>query len=454
MGIQQIFFLIVLILVAVLATRWYGRIIRNIRLGKDWQPQGSENQRWRQMLLIGLGQKKMFKNPLAALLHLAIYVAFLLTQIELIEILIDGIFGTHRVFATSLGGFYTFTIGTIEILSVLALVATIIFIWRRNIKKVARFQQVEMAGWPSWDANLILVGEIILIVGIFLMNGTDAVLQNHDAAHYPSTGFLPVSGFFGPLVFGNWDPNLLVFLERLGWWLHILTVFAFLLYLPTSKHLHILFAFPNTYYGRIEPKGKMTNMPEVMHEVQSMMGIGDPQASESTDEIPEFGAKDVFDLNWKNLMDAYTCTECGRCTAECPANLTGKKLSPRKVMMDVRDRLAEVGGKLASGNSKFISSENQKEKTKLKPSNFDDGQNLFDRISKEEIHACTTCNDCVEACPVSINPLDIILQMRRYEILTEGAGPSDWLPMFNSLENSGAVWQMNVDRDAWTAADA
>ncbi len=449
MGIAEIFFSIIFLVVVVLSMRLYGRIFANIRLGASWEVQGTAGQRWRQMVLMALGQRKMFKRFIPAFLHLSIYLAFVITQIELVEILIDGIFGTHRFFAPYLGAFYTFVVSTIELLSVLALIATLIFIWRRNVRKVNRFQQPEMKGWPSRDANLILLGEIVLIIGIFLMNGADTILQTHDPMSYPNTGSFLISGQLGPWFFNNWDPNVLVFVERLGWWLHVLTVFAFLLYLPISKHLHILFAFPNTYYGRIEPKGKMENMPAIMNEVKSMLGLTEPAEAPPADEIPTFGARDVFDLSWKNLLEAYTCTECGRCTSVCPANMTGKKLSPRKIMMDVRDRVSEVGNKLASGKIEYIDDQQKKENVKLKPTNFNDGANLFDRISREEIHACTTCNACVEACPILINPLDIILKMRRYEILTEGAGPGDWLPMFNSLENSGAVWQMNKERDAW-----
>ncbi len=449
MGIQQIIFVIVLIIVASMAVKLYRPIFRNISLGRSWNPETTSMQRWRQMLLVAFGQKKMFKRWIPAVLHLGIYVAFLFTQIELIEIIIDGVFGVHRFFVTHLGQLYTIIISTIEFLSLFALIATIAFLWRRNIKRVDRFTKKEMKGWPTRDANLILLGEIVLIIGILTMNGTDVVLQSEAPQHYAATGFLMISGWLGPAIFGGLDTDVLMGLERVGWWLHILTVFAFLLYLPFSKHLHILFAFPNTYFAKQQPTGKMENMPSVMQEVQNM--LNPPQGSQpAEEEIPEFGARDVFNLTWKNLMDAYTCTECGRCTAECPANITGKKLSPRKIMMDVRDRLEEVGKKLDSKNPAFITATEKDSPEGLSPKNFDDGRSLFDLISREEIHACTTCQACIEACPVLIDPLDIILQMRRYEILTEGSGPADWLPMFNSLENSGAVWQVNVDRTHWT----
>lgn len=369
-----------------------------------------------------------------AVLHLFIYVAFVITQVELIEIFVDGIFGTHRFFAPLLGGFYTFVISFIEVLSVLAFVATIVFLARRNLLKVPRFWKPEMKGWPFRDANLILLGEIILIAGIFCMNGGDKVLQTRDLEHYQPTGTFAVSSWLGPVLFGDWSDSAVVFIERFGWWLHILTVFGFLCYLPYSKHLHILLAFPNTWYAKLTPKGEMENMPEIQKEVRIMMGLEQPDPNAPA-ELPEFGANDVFSLSWQNILQAYSCTECGRCTAACPANLTGKKLSPRKVMMDVRDRAEEIGKKL--------------EIEKLEIGNYNDGKSLFDRITPEEIHACTTCNACVEACPVLINPLDIILKMRRHEILTQSAGPAEWLPLFNAIENNGAAWAMSEEREAW-----
>lgn len=432
--IQQLLFIVVAGAAFYLAFRQFSRVRRNILLGRDTILPGNNAQRLRNVLLVAFGQQKMFKNWLPAVFHLFIYVAFVITQIELIEIFVDGIFGVHRFFAPMLQGFYTFVISFIEILSLLAFVATVIFLFRRNVLNVARFQKPELKGWPARDANLILLGEIILLVGIFSMNGADYLLQHLDPAHYPSTGKLAVSSWLGPALFGGLEHDTIVAVERFGWWLHILTVLGFLVYLPYSKHLHILLAFPNTYYAPQQPRGEMENMPAVMNEVKSMMGLG-PETPPS-DEMPVFGAADVTQLSWKNLLDAYTCTECGRCTAACPANLTGKKLSPRKIMMDVRDRMEEIGKNLDSGKAASITE-------------YQDGKNLFDYISREEIHACTTCNACVEACPVMINPLDIILQLRRYEILTESSGPQEWLPMFNSLENSGSAWAMSVERDQW-----
>ena len=449
--IQPIIFALVSILAFGYAIRQFSKIRRNILLGQAEAFTGDKGKALQNMLLIAFGQQKMFKRWIPALFHLFIYVAFLFTQIELIEIFIDGLSGQHRFFAPYLGGFYTFIIGLIEILSLLAFVATFIFLARRNLLKVPRFHKPEMNGWPKLDGNIILYLEILLLVGIFSMNGSDVLLQQLDPAHYPSTGTLPVSSWLGPMLFGGMEQGGLVILERFGWWLHIIVVFIFLNYLPSSKHLHILLAFPNTYYAKQNSRGEMENMDAIMNEVKSMM---DPDAAFAEapmdEELPEFGANDVTTLSWKNILDAYTCTECGRCTSVCPANLTGKKLSPRKVMMDIRDRAEEIGSKLDTKDPQYIREDLKGDGVKLEAANFDDGKSLFDYISREEIHACTTCNACVEACPVMINPLEPILKLRRYEILTESAGPSDWLPMFNAIENSGAVWQMPNDRDEWT----
>lgn len=450
--IQQIVFAIAVIGAFGFAFNKYAQIYRNIRLGKDYDTSGSEVSRMKNMLLIAFGQKKMFKRIVPAVMHLFIYVAFLITQIELLEIFWDGFFGEHRFFRPYLGGLYTLSISMIEILSVLAFVATIVFLARRNALKLPRFHKPEMGGWPKLDGNLILVGELMLITFIFCMNGADEALYNagHSHAHgvdygeKGSYGFA-ISQFVGPMLFGwlaeykelgYWLLNLI---ERFGWWGHILTVLGFLTYLPFSKHLHIMLAFPNTYFAPLNSRGEMENMPDVMNEVKMMMGLTEMSAEDPGDEMPEFGAKDIFGLSWKNILDSYTCTECGRCTSVCPANLTGKKLSPRKIVMDIRDRADEVGQKIDAGE--------------FTADNYDDGKSLFDYISREELHACTTCNACVEACPVMISPLEPILKLRRYEILTESAGPSDWIPMFTSIENGGSPWQVSDARDKW-ATDA
>lgn len=437
--IQQVLFILVAGASLGYAGMQFLKIRRNIKLGKDEPITGNSAERWRNVLLVALGQKKMFSRMIPAVLHLFIYVAFVITQIELIEIFVDGISGQHRVFWPILGGFYTFLISFIEVLSVLALVATIAFLARRNVLRLARFHKPEMKGWPFKDANLILFLELALIFFIFLMNSADM------ARHHNEYGFV-VSQFLAPIWDGASDGSL-HFLERVGWWGHILVVFAFLIYLPISKHLHIILAFPNTYFARLNPRGEMDNMPEVMNEVKNMLGIPvENTGPEVSMENLEFGANDVFSLSWKNVLDAYSCTECGRCTSVCPANLTGKKLSPRKIVMDIRDRADEIGQKLDSKDEQYAKDKAQP----LSASNFDDGRSLFDYISREEIHACTTCNACVEACPVLISPLEPILKLRRYEILSLSEGPSEWLPMFNSLENNGAVWAMSTEREAWS----
>ena len=435
---QQIFFVLIAAVSFYFAFKQFFKIRRNILLGKDKDASRDSGVAWKNVILVAFGQKRMFKRWIPAVLHFFIYAAFLLTQIELIEILIDGVTGNHRLFANALGGFYTFIVSFIEVLSLLALVATFIFLWRRNILKVPRFHMSEMTGWPKLDGNIILYLEILLVISVFMMNGADTLLQNIDSAYYPETGNLAISSWLGPALFGGMSESGLHIVERTGWWMHILTVFAFLNYLPYSKHLHIFLAFPNVFYASQESRGEMSNMPEIMNEVKSMMGlIPEQNADAMPEELPEFGAKDIFDLRWENIMQAYTCTECGRCSSVCPANLTGKKLSPRKIMMDIRDRAEEIGKNLDADPAKY-----SKE-------NYDDGKSLFDYISREELHACTTCNACVEACPVMIDPLEPIMELRRYEILTESAGPSDWVPMFTAIENSGAVWQVPDEREKW-----
>jgi heterodisulfide reductase subunit C len=419
------------------------QIRKNILLGRDLDRSDNPAERWRTMLLVAFGQKKMFQNPIPAFLHLAIYAAFVVTQIELIEIFVDGLTGYHRVFMPKLGGFYTFMISFIEVLSVLAFVATIAFLWRRNMLKVPRLVKSELNGWPKLDANLILIFEIVLITFIMMMNGADEVLFNMGHTHANgvdgqtgSFGFT-ISQHLGPLLFGGFDASTLVILERIGWWGHLLMVFLFLNYLPYSKHFHVVLAFPNVYYSNLEQKGRFSNMESVTNEVKLMLDpSADPYAAPADpNAAPQrFGARDVQDLTWKNLLDAYSCTECGRCTAACPANQTGKLLSPRKIMMDTRDRVEEVGNNIRKHGA-----------------DYDDGKALFgDYITDEEIWACTSCNACVQECPVNIDPLNIILELRRYSVMEESKMPGELTGMLTNIENNGAPWQFSqADRLKW-----
>lgn len=416
----------------------------NILLGQDIDRTDRKGERIKTMLLVAFGQKKMFSRPIPALLHLALYVAFIITQIELIEIAIDGLSGNHRFFYFKLGGFYTFMISFIEVLSVLAFVATLAFLARRNLLKLPRFTMKELMGWPTKDANFILLMEIVLICCIFSMNGADEVLYSRGGSHvaFAKGHFdFAISSCLGPMLFENLSIDTLHVIERIGWWGHIMMVFAFLNYLPYSKHFHILLAFPNTYYSNLEQKGKFTNMESVTNEVKLMLDPNaDPYAAPANpDEAPKrFGAKDVTDLSWKNLLDAYTCTECGRCTSSCPANITGKLLSPRKIMMDTRDRLVEVG-----------------ENFRTHGKGYDDGKSLIgDYITEEEIWACTSCNACVQECPVNIDPLSIIVDLRRYLVMEESKVPSELAGMLTNIENNGAPWQFaQTERLNWANED-
>ena len=414
------------------------KINRNIQLGRKIDRSDRSNKRWGNMVRIALGQSKMVKRPLAGILHIVVYIGFILINIELLEIVVDGILGTHRIFAPYLGGFYNILIGSFEILASLVLVAVIIFWCRRNVIRLQRFWKDEMKGWPKLDADLILYFEIVLM-GLFLtMNGADLAIQTYfpEATHYMQAGAFPVSQFLLPYFEGN-ELSSLILVERTAWWMHIIGIFIFLNYLYYSKHLHILLAFPNTYFSNLNPKGQFGNNPNVTSEVQLMMDPNaDPYAAgDESAEVEKFGASDVMDLNRIQLLNAYTCTECGRCTSECPANQTGKKLSPRKVMMDTRDRLTEVGDNIEKNKGTFI----------------EDGKQLLgDYISHEELWACTSCNACVEACPVDIDPLSIIMDMRQYLIMEESAGPSDLNNMMSNIENNGAPWPFNQqDRANW-----
>lgn len=384
------------------------------------------------MLLIALGQKKMFKRLVPAFFHLLIYVGFLIINLEVLEFMIDGILGTHRIFAPFLGDFYTFCLNFFEFMAMAVVIACVVFLIRRNFLKTARFWNAEMTAWPRLDANLILIIEILLMAAIFTMNATDQILQTRDVA-YTSTGKFFLSAQFIPW-FQSAPTGNLIIIERLAWWGHIVGILAFSVYITYSKHLHIFMAFPNTYYSNLNPAGKMDNMEEVTHEVKVMLGV-DTAEGNATEPMARFGAKDVKDLTRINIMNAYACTECGRCTSECPASLTGKKLSPRKIMMDVRDRAEEIG------RSKQIENNNP-----------EDGKSLLgDYISKEEIFACTSCNACVEACPINIDPLSIILQLRRYTAMEESSSPTDWNNMFSNIETNFAPWKFAAaDRFNWS----
>lgn len=413
------------------------KLIRNIKLGKDIDRYDNPGERWGNMALIALGQSKMVKRPVSGFLHIIVYVGFVLINIELLEIIIDGIFGTHRLFGF-MGGFYSFLIGSFEILAFLVLFAVITFLIRRNVIKLWRFVHSDLKGWPKNDANYILYFEIALMTLFLVMNAADGYLQSVGAEHYSKAGAFPVSGFISG-IFEGMDYNTVALIERIAWWMHIIGILVFMNYLYYSKHLHILLAFPNTYFANLKPKGKFRNNETVTNEVKLMMDPNaDPFAAQPVDENAapsKFGASDVQDLNWVQLMNAYTCTECGRCTSSCPANITGKKLSPRKIMMDTRDRLEEVGRNIDKNNGTFA----------------DDGKTLlFDYITPEEIWACTTCNGCVEACPVNIDPLSIIMDLRQYLVMEQSAAPIELNGMMANIENNGAPWQYSqMDRLNW-----
>ncbi len=432
--------LFVLILAAGIGyfTKNIRKVIRNIRLGKDVNRSDNKSARFKNMAKIALGQGKMTRRPVSGVLHIIVYIGFIIINIEVLEIVIDGILGTHRIFSF-LGGAYDFLIGSFEILAFLVLVGVIIFWIRRNVIKIKRFWSSEMKGWPKSDGNLILYFEMVLMTLFLVMNAADLQLQAMGADHYVQAGAYPISQFISPL-FEGISQGALIVLERSAWWIHIIGILVFLNYLYFSKHLHILLAFPNTYFANLKPQGELDNLEAVTKEVMLMMDPNaDPFAAPAEDadegEPEKFGASDVTDLNWVQLLNSYTCTECGRCTSECPANQTGKKLSPRKIMMDTRDRLQEVGDNIDK-NGSFV----------------DDGKQLLnDYISPEELWACTSCNACVETCPVNISPLSIILDMRRYLVMEESAAPSELNNMMTNIENNGAPWPFNqMDRMNWS----
>lgn len=428
--LQQILFILFFIAAVWLFVKKIKFISRNIKLGRA-EEMPSHPNRWKNLFLIAFGQKRMFDKPFVALLHFAVYAGFIIINIEILEIILDGILGTHRLFVPYLGNAYAIIINFFEVLAFLVLTACIIFLLRRNFVKVSRLNMQELNGWPRSDANYILIFEIILMTLFLTMNAADRSLQLKAEGHYPDVGNFWVSGIMAS-AFQNWNSNSLIAVERIAWWLHIAGIFIFLNYLPYSKHLHIILSFPNTYFSRLAPQAKMQNMPEIQKEV--LYAMQPETAPTIPEEHKKFGAKDVFDLSWKNLMEAYTCTECGRCTEACPANQTGKLLSPRKIMMDTRDRM-ELVGSLIDKNKSFT----------------DDGKSLLhDYISAEELRACTSCQACVQVCPVLIDPLDIINQLKRYMIMEEGSAPQEWNGMFSNVENNFAPWKFSPEeRDTW-----
>ena len=441
--IPQILFIIVSAVAIFLFARKAKEIRRNILLGRDETINDHPGRRWRNVLLLAFGQKKMFRNPTVAILHFFVYAGFIIINIEVLEIILDGILGTHRLFASSLGSLYNLLINSFEVLALLVILGCAIFLIRRNILKLKRFASKDLDGWPRSDANYILITEIVLMLLFLNFNASDTLLQARGVTHYAvnPTGNFIISQSLHPLL-NSFENNSLELIERSCWWLHIVGIYAFLNYLPWSKHLHILLAFPNAYYARLAPIGEMTNMKEVQNEVLYAMRpeltptqVTEPNGATNMMAPGKFGAKDIMDLSWKNLLDAYSCTECGRCSAACPATITGKRLSPRKIMMDTRDRMEEVSRSINKNGG----------------NGAENGRTLLHNyITPEELRACTTCNACVQECPVSISPLDIILQLRRYLVMEESNAPQEWNAMFSNTENNFAPWKFSPDeRDAW-----
>lgn len=429
--VQQLAFGLVLCLTFYLGWKRVSFIRRNILVGRALKVVDRRGERLRNLLLVAFGQKKMFKRPTPAILHFFIYAGFLIINLEVLEFVIDGLAGTHRIFAPYLGGVYNVLMNLFEFLAFAVLAACVIMLIRRNAIKLRRFISTDLDGWPRLDANIILVIEITLMCAILIMNGTDQVLQSRTAEFVPTGPLFISSGL--KTFFSSFSTESLVIIERIAWWVHIIGILGFAVYLTYSKHLHIFLAFPNTYYASLEKKGHMNNMDVVSNEVKVMLGLSQPV--ETSAPPGRFGAKDINDLSWTSLLGAYSCTECGRCSSECPANITGKKLSPRKIMMDTRDRMEEVGNSIDSGGA-----------------GLGDGKSLLDNyISREEINACTSCNACVEACPVMINPLEIILELRRYIAMEESGSPASWNNMFQNIETNFAPWKFSPgDRFNWS----
>ncbi len=430
--ISNIIFVVVLIVAIFIFTKKVRSISGNIKLGKDLEIKDNRLKRWKLMARVAIGQSKMTTRLIPAILHLFVYVGFIVVNFEMLEILIDGVFGTHRVFSF-FGGYYNIAISSFEIFGLAVMFGCIVFLMRRNVIRLRRFWSREMTIWPRSDANIILITELFLMSAILIMNATDGILQTRPGTHYSEVGSFLMSGFLQPL-FVDMSGEKLIFVERFCWWFHIVGVFMFLNYIPYSKHFHVFLAFPNVYYSKLEPKGKMANMPSITKEIKSMLDESTEAQPEEEEELGQFGAKDVRDFTWKNLMDAFTCTECGRCTSSCPANITGKKLSPRKVMMDLRDRVEYLGKQMKKNGADFT-----------------DSKSLFDFVTTEELWACTTCNACTEECPVNIDPVSIILEMRRYLVMEQASAPGEINAIFSNIENNGAPWQFSPeDRLLWT----
>lgn len=430
--LPNIIFLILLVTSIGFFLRNVRKLVRNIRLGKATDVSANRSKRWKNMLRIALGQQKMMVRPVAGILHILVYVGFIIINLEMLEIVIDGVLGTHRIFS-GLGGFYDVLIASFEVLALLVIISVFVFWIRRNLLKISRFQKKELQGNATKDANIILYAEMVLMLLFLVMNASDFRLQ--QLGEYPQGGYFIISQWISPLL-NELSVSTLIFIERTSWWLHIIGVLCFLNYLYYSKHLHIVLAFPNTFYASLDPKGKLPNLDSVTQEVKLMLDPNaNPYAVATSDAPAKFGASDVSDLNWVQLLGAYTCTECGRCTDECPANKTGKKLSPRAIMMKTRDRLEEVGRNMDAHQGVF----------------HPDGKQLLnDYITPEELWACTSCNACVEACPISINPLSIIMEMRQYLVMEQSSAPNELNVMMNNIENNGAPWQYSqMDRLNW-----
>ena len=429
--ISTIVFALLLVLAVAFFTRNILKITRNIKLGRDINIKDNPKKRWWLVLRVAIFQSKMMGLPIAGILHVFVYAGFILVNIEMLEVMVDGFTGSHRVFSF-LGDFYTVIISATEFFALLVIIGCVVFLFRRNVIRLPRFWKSEMTAWPRLDANIILLTEVVLMTSIFFLNASDFILQTREFGHYEQVGSFFLSSFFVPLI-QNLPSETLVIIDRSCWWLHIVGIMLFLNYIPFSKHFHVFVSFPNVYFSKLDPAGKIANMPSITREIKSM--LGQPvEAEENTDMAAiAFGAQDIKDLTWKGLMDAYSCTECGRCTRVCPANITGKKLSPRKLMMDTRDRL-ELTGKNIDKNG----------------IDYKDDKSLFDLISAEEIWACTTCNACTNECPVNIDQVSLVIEMRRYLVMEKAAAPGELNAIFSNIENNGAPWQFSQqDRMLW-----